>query len=74
MAFFADFHTKKIPHKINKTQCVHIEKHCPVLWISKTALFQKSSRELKSFAKKNTSFLDKPTEKQTKNKRKLIML
>ncbi len=48
---------------------MHIEKkkkkeHCPVLWTSKTALFQKSSRGLKSVAKPNTFFLDKSSEKQ----------
>lgn len=45
------------------------KKHCPVLWTSKTVLFQKSSRGLKSFAKPNTSFLDKSSVKQRKRKK-----
>lgn len=44
------------------------KEHCPVLWTSKTALFQKSSRGLKSVGKPNTYFLDKSSEKQRKRK------
>lgn len=77
MPFYADFHThtKKFhTEKIKHKGCKEKKKHCPVLWTSKTALFQKSSRELKSFAKPNTSFLDKSTEKQRKIKNRLILL